>query len=62
MPNPRPKLENLKSFQKHDRTLSKTVTTIRFQVEVFEALSNMENRVEYIRQAVEEKLIADGLL
>lgn len=62
MPNPRPKLENLKPFKrKGDRELGKIIGT-RYPVEVEQALSKLENHQTFIRDAVEKTLIEQGLL
>lgn len=62
MPNPKPKIENLKHFKKvGDRELGKVIG-IRFPVEVEAALNQMSDRQAFIRAAVEDALIEKGLL
>ena len=62
MPNPKPKLENLKPFARSgDRELGKIIGT-RYPVDVQTALEAVGNHQQFIREAVEEKLKRDGLL
>lgn len=62
MPNPKPKLENLKPFaRRSDRELGKIIGT-RFPVKVEAVLRELPDKQAFIRQAVEERLIADGLM
>lgn len=62
MPNPKPKLENLKPFARQsDRELGKIIGT-RYPLEVEAALKKLPKHQDYIRLAVEEKLQRDGLL
>lgn len=63
MPNPNPKLENLKPFQrKSERALGKIIGT-RYPLEVQAILESLDcARQEFIRSAVEEKLKREGLL
>ncbi|MBW4539730.1 MAG: hypothetical protein KME43_11390 [Myxacorys chilensis ATA2-1-KO14] len=65
MPNPRPKLENLKSFAKvGDRALSKRVIGTRYPEDVEAVLKAMpsDEMQQLIRAAVEKELRDRGLL
>lgn len=62
MPNPKPRLENLKPFERQgDRELGKIIGT-RYPLEVEAALRQIAKHQDFIRLAVEEKLQREGLL
>lgn len=62
MPNPKPKLENLKPFARiSDQELGKIIGT-RYPLSIQAVLENLENKQDFIRQAVEEKLVRDNLI
>jgi hypothetical protein len=62
MSNPKPKLENLKPFQRaSDRELGRVVGT-RYPLDVAEALGKVGDHQRFIRAAVEKELRAQGFL
>jgi hypothetical protein len=62
MSNPKPKLENLKPFQRaSDRELGRVVGT-RYPLDVAEALGKVGDHQHFIRAAVEKELRAQGFL
>lgn len=63
MPNPKPKTGHLTKFEQvSDRPLSKKPIGTRYPQEIYEALLKLPEHQNYIREAVEAKLKADGLI
>ncbi len=62
MPNPKPKIENLKPFVRtSDRELGKIIGT-RYPLDVQQALEQLKDKQAFIRTAVEKALKDQGLL